>query len=66
MKRQDEKNFGRIIQEYSDYSTIAGVLYIFSSSQSKAGRIYWIIWTSLLVGLGAYWSITVRNYFTGQ
>ncbi len=32
-----------LYQEYSDYSTIAGLLYIFMPDQTLFGKLYWII-----------------------
>jgi len=47
------------IQEYSEYSTIAGVVYIFMKDQTPFGKFYWTTWVILLLSLGTYWSIKV-------
>jgi hypothetical protein len=46
-----------IIQEYSEYSTIQGVLYIFQTNQSQIGRIFWSLVIFAMLLLGTYWSV---------
>ncbi len=48
-----------IIQEYAEYSTIAGVIYIYMKDQTWFGKLYWKIWILLLFVLGTYWSCQV-------
>jgi hypothetical protein len=47
----------KIIQEYSEYSTIQGVLYIFQINQSQVGRIFWSLIIFAMLLLGTYWSV---------
>jgi len=51
-----------IIQEYSEYSTIAGVIYIYMKDQSWFGKFYWKTWILLLFILGTYWSCQVNIF----
>ena len=46
-----------MIQEYSEYSTVAGLLYIFMPDQTRPGKIFWTIFVLSMLVLGAYWSI---------
>jgi hypothetical protein len=46
-----------IVQEYSEYSTIQGILYIFKSGQTTFGKIFWTVVVVLMLMLGTYWSI---------
>lgn len=48
-----------IIEEYAEYSTIAGVIYIYMKDQTWFGKLYWKIWILLLFVLGTYWSCQV-------
>ena len=47
----------KIIQEYSEHSTIQGLLYIFQTNQSQVGRIFWSLVIFAVIFLGAYWSV---------
>ncbi len=46
-----------IIKEYSEYSTIQGVIYIFQTNQSTFGKIFWIAVVIFMIMLGIYWSV---------
>ena len=46
-----------ILQDYSEYSTIQGLIYIFFSYQTIFGRIFWIVVVLLMLMLGLYWCI---------
>jgi hypothetical protein len=50
-----------IIQEYSEYSTIQGVLYIFQINQSQVGRIFWSFVILAMLLLGTYWSVVAYS-----
>jgi disulfide bond formation protein DsbB len=50
-----------MFQEYSEYSTIAGLLYIFMPDQTRPGKIFWTIFILLMIILGIYWSIYLLN-----
>ena len=57
-KQQSQKNeMYNIVQEYSEYSTIQGVLYIFQRNQSQFGRIFWTLVIIAMLILGTYWSV---------
>jgi len=43
------------IQDYSEYSTIAGLIYIFMEDQKRIGRLFWSLVVMVLVLLGIYW-----------
>jgi hypothetical protein len=43
-----------IIQEYSEYSTVAGLVYIFMKDQKLPGKIFWTLIVTILVGAGIY------------
>ena len=49
------------LKEYSEYSTIAGCLYIFMADQRFAGRLFWTILITMMLVLGLYWSIFLYN-----
>ena len=49
------------LQEYSEYSTIAGCLYIFMNDQRFAGRLFWTILIICMLALGLYWSLFLYN-----
>ena len=46
-----------IICEYSEYSTIQGVIYIFQSNQTQIGKLFWILVIVSMMVLGVYWSV---------
>jgi hypothetical protein len=46
-----------ILKDYSEYSTIQGLIYIFFSYQTTFGRIFWIVVVLLMLMLGLYWCI---------
>ena len=62
---QTNRNMGKetynIIQEYSEYSTIQGIVYIFQRSQTTFGKIFWNIVVVLMLILGTYWSVEAYN-----
>ena len=49
------------IKNYSEISSIQGIVYIFASNQSLAGRFFWTSVVSLMLILGTYWSIVAYN-----
>ena len=46
-----------IFLEYSEYSTIQGLIYIFFAYQTIVGKIFWTIVLLLMLALGLYWCI---------
>jgi hypothetical protein len=55
-----------IVKDYSEYSTIQGVIYIFQSNQTQVGKFFWTIVIIGMVALGTYWSVEVEanDYFS--
>jgi hypothetical protein len=49
-----------IVQDYSEYSTIQGIIYIFFSHQTTFGRLFWILVVILMLVLGGYWTAQAR------
>ena len=45
-----------IIKDYSEYSTVQGIIYIFQDNQTTFGKIFWSSVVSLMILLGCYWS----------
>ena len=45
-----------IVKDYSEYSTIQGIIYIFQSGQSIVGRIFWIFVVVLMLYFSAQMS----------
>ena len=46
-----------VIREYTEYSTIQGLIYLSLPKQTQAGKLFW---SAVIVGmliLGSYWSI---------
>jgi len=60
-ERVDSKEVYKLVQEYSEYSTIQGIHYIFRSKQSKIGIFFWILVVLGLSSLGMFWSIKAYN-----
>ena len=56
-KQSKQKEIVHIINEYSGYSTIQGIVYIFQTDQSLAGRLVWISNVASMILLGGYWSL---------
>ena len=55
---EEKKRFNssyEIIVDYSEYSTIQGLIYIFFSYQTVFGQIFWILVVTLMFLLGVYW-----------
>ena len=46
-----------LVSQYSEYSTIQGVIYIFQSHQSQIGKLFWLLVIISMLILGTYWSI---------
>ena len=57
------KMFG-MVQNYSEYSTIQGIVYIFQSGQSALGRIFWIMVVLVMLWLCGYmsWQVSTFKY----
>ena len=47
----------KTIQDYSEYGTIQGIVYIFSIDQTTFGKFFWIVAVCSMLGLGMFWSI---------
>ena len=45
------------LKNYSEISTIQGIVYIFQSGQSVAGRLFWILVVVLMMSLAIFWSL---------
>jgi len=50
-----------IVKDYSEYSTIQGIIYIFQTNQTTFGKIFWTAVVAFMVLLGAYWSVKAYN-----
>jgi hypothetical protein len=63
--RQQDRRMGReafeIFKDYSEYSTIQGILYIFQPNQTTFGKIFWIAVVVFMFMLGAFWSVEAYN-----
>ncbi len=44
-----------MFQDYTEYSTIQGLIYIFTPQQTTIGRIFWSVVLILMLMLGIYW-----------
>jgi hypothetical protein len=51
------KQMYNIIQDYSEYSTIQGVIYIFQTNQTQVGKVFWSMVIVTMLALGTYWSV---------
>jgi hypothetical protein len=60
------KEFYNMIREYSEYSTVAGILYIFMPNQTTAGKVFWIIVITSMLVLSTYWSATLYFQWKDQ
>jgi hypothetical protein len=49
-------NFADEVRDYSEYSTIAGLIYIFMEGQTTFGKAYWTTTVVAMIALGAYWT----------
>ena len=47
-----------ILKEYSEYSTIQGVVYIFQRNQTQFGKVFWSMVIIAMLTLGMYWSVS--------
>jgi hypothetical protein len=54
---QVKYNLYNIFKDYSEHSTIQGVIYIFQTNQTQVGKVFWSIVTIAMIILGTYWSI---------
>ena len=54
------------IQEYSEYSTVAGILYIFMPQQTTAGKLFWVFVILSMLALSIYWSAVLYFQWEGQ
>ena len=51
------KEMYNTIKDYSEYSTIQGVVYIFQSNQTQFGKVFWSMVIIAMLALGTYWSV---------
>ena len=58
-KRQFNSSY-EIIEEYAEYSTIQGLIYLFFDYQTLFGRIFWTVVLIAMTALGLYW--TIQSY----
>ena len=49
------KEMLEVVEEYSEYSTIQGIIYIFQAHQSMAGKIFWFLVIVAMIWLGTSW-----------
>ena len=57
MKKRRFNSSYEIVQDFSDYASIQGLVYIFFAYQTIFGRIFWFVVVALMLGLGVYWII---------
>ena len=50
-----------IVRDYSEYSTIQGIIYLFQSNQTQCGRMFWLLVVIAMLILGTYWSVIAYN-----
>ena len=48
-----------IVRGYSEFSTVAGFVYIFMRDQTTFGKIFWTTVVILMLTLGAYWTTSI-------
>ena len=51
------KEMYNIIQDYSESSTIQGVVYIFQKNQTLYGKVFWLLVILGMLSLGTLWSV---------
>ena len=51
----------RTVQEFSEWSTVHGISYIFSPSLPAADRLLWALLVLISLGLACYWSVASYN-----
>ena len=61
MGRKELKQISNVVKDYSEYSSIQGLIYIFQSNQTIVGRLFWILVVILMLMLGSYWSVDAYN-----
>ncbi len=64
--KMERKSVYEIIQNYSEYSSIVGLLYVFMPDQTVAGKLFWITVIILMLVLGLYWSIVIYEDWQDQ
>ena len=47
----------KALKDYSEISSIQGLVYIFMAHQSLLGRLFWTSVVVGMTGLGIYWSV---------
>ena len=52
------KEMYNIVKDYSEYSTIQGVVYIFQTNQTQIGKFFWSLVIIAMLALGTYWSVS--------
>jgi hypothetical protein len=55
-EEKEKLNFADEVRDYSEYSTIAGLIYIFMEGQTTFGKAYWTTTVVAMIALGAYWT----------
>jgi hypothetical protein len=55
-----------MIQQYSECSTVAGIIYIFMPNQTTVGKIFWILVVAGMITLGTSWSVILYFQWENQ
>jgi hypothetical protein len=55
-EEKEKLTFADEVRDYSEYSTIAGLIYIFMEGQTTFGKAYWTTTVVAMIALGAYWT----------
>jgi hypothetical protein len=55
------KEIYNTVKDYSEYSTIQGIIYIFQSKQTAFGKLFWTFVIIVMLLLGTYWSVAAYN-----
>ena len=54
----------KIASEFTEYTTIQGLVYVFSKNISLFGKVFWILSVSFMLSVGMLW--TVEMYTNWQ
>ena len=56
LKKPKAGELYNVLKDYSEYSSLPGLVYIFKSELYWAGRVFWFVVIVSMLCLGFYWS----------
>jgi len=63
---RNAKSIMDLVDEFTEYATIQGLVYIFSKSITMFGKLFWFLSICSMISLGMYWTVVMYAGWQGQ